>query len=76
MLLIDLLQSIGFTNILLFILLIIIGIIIIIVLKAVVNFILPIIAALVIWFLFDGNLIYTGLAFVVVALLQLALKKR
>jgi hypothetical protein len=40
------------------------------VLAAVVHFILPIIAAVVVWFL-TGNLLYAGIAFLAVAILQL-----
>jgi len=50
--------------------LVIVGIIIIMVLAAVIHFILPIIAAVIVW-LFTGNLIYAGIAFLAVAILQL-----
>ena len=50
--------------------LVIVGIIVIMVLAAVIHFILPIIAAVIVW-LFTGNLIYAGIAFLAVAILQL-----
>jgi len=49
---------------------VIVGIIIIMILATVIHFILPIIAAVIVW-LFTGNLLYAGIAFVVVAILQL-----
>jgi hypothetical protein len=53
-----------------FAILVIVGIVIILILSAVIHFILPIIAAVVVWFL-TGSLIYAGLAFLTVAILQL-----
>jgi hypothetical protein len=53
-----------------FAILVIVGIVIILILSAVIHFILPIIAAVVVWFL-TGSLIYAGLAFLAVAILQL-----
>lgn len=43
--------------------------------SAVIHFILPIIDAVVIWFL-TSSLLYAGVAFVVVALLQLIVRRR
>jgi len=54
--------------------LVIIGIVIIMVLAAVIHFILPIIAAVLIW-LFTGSLLYAGIAFLAVAILQLLVKR-
>jgi hypothetical protein len=45
------------------------------VLAAVIHFILPIIAAVVVWFL-TGSLLYAGLAFLVVAIIQLIIRRR
>ena len=50
--------------------LVIVGIVIIMVLAAAIHFILPILAAVIVW-LFTGNLIYAGIAFLAVAILQL-----
>jgi hypothetical protein len=65
-----LLPGIGFGELVIFVVLVIIGIIAILILSAVIHFILPIIAAVVVW-LFTGSLLYAGVAFVVVAILQL-----
>ena len=53
--------------------LVIVGIIVIMVLATVIHFILPIIAAVIVW-LFTGNLIYAGIAFLAVAILQLLVR--
>jgi len=45
------------------------------ILSAVIHFILPIIAAVVVWFM-TGSLLYAGVAFVVVAILQLIVRRR
>jgi len=57
-------------ELIIFAILVIVGIVIILILSAVIHFILPIIAAVVVWFL-TGSLIYAGLAFLAVAILQL-----
>ena len=62
--------SFGSGELIIFGILVIIGIILIMVLAAVIHFILPIIAAVIVW-LFTGNLIYAGVAFLAVAILQL-----
>jgi len=54
--------------------LVIIGIVIILVLSAVIHFILPIIAAIVVWLL-TGSLIYAGVAFLAIAILQLLVRR-
>jgi len=54
--------------------LVIVGIILIMVLAAVIHFILPIIAAVLVW-LFTGNLLYAGAAFLGVAILQLLVRR-
>ncbi len=59
----------------LILILVIIGIIAILILSAVIHFILPIVAAVVVW-LFTHSLLYAGIAFVVVAILQLILRRR
>jgi hypothetical protein len=64
-----------FGEILVFLVLLIIGIIIIVILKALIHFILPIIAALVIWFV-THSLTYAGLAFLIIAILQLIVRRR
>jgi hypothetical protein len=65
----------SFGEIAIFLVLLIVGIIIILLLKAVIHFILPIIAAVVVWFLFH-SLIYAGIAFVVIAILQMVFRRR
>jgi len=70
-----LIPGIGFGELVIFLILLIIGIIAILILSAVIHFILPIIAAIVIWFL-TGSLLYAGVAFVVVAILQLIVRRR
>ena len=61
-------------ELIIFAILVIIGIAIILVLSAVIHFILPIIAAIVVW-LFTGSLIYAGIAFLAIAILQLLVRK-
>jgi hypothetical protein len=65
----------SFGEIAIFTVLLIIGIIIILLLKAVIHFILPIIAAVVVWFL-THSLIYAGIAFVVIAIIQIIIRRR
>ena len=57
-------------GLIIFAVLVILGIVLIMVLAAVIHFILPIIAAVVVWFI-TGNLLYAGIAFLAVAILQL-----
>jgi hypothetical protein len=61
-------------ELIIFAILVIIGIVIILVLAAVMHFILPIIAAIVVW-LFTGSLLYAGIAFLAVAILQLLIRR-
>lgn len=70
-----LIPGVGFGELVIFLVLLIIGVIAILVLSAVIHFILPIIAAVVVWFL-TGSLLYAGVAFVVVAILQLIVRRR
>jgi len=63
------------TELIIFLVLLIIGIVVILILKAVLSLILPIVAAVVVWFA-THNLIYAGVAFVVVAILQMILRRR
>ena len=65
----------SFGEIAIFLVLLIVGVIIILLLKAVIHFILPIIAAVVVWFL-THSLIYAGIAFVVIAILQMIIRRR
>ncbi|MGA2461558.1 MAG: hypothetical protein ABSF82_09080 [Candidatus Bathyarchaeia archaeon] len=65
----------SFSEIAIFAVLLIVGIIIILLLKAVIHFILPIIAAVVVWFL-THSLIYAGIAFVVIAIIQMIIRRR
>jgi hypothetical protein len=70
-----LIPGLGFGELVIFLILVIIGIIAILVLSAVIHFILPIISGVVVWF-FTGSLLYAGIAFVVVAILQLIVRRR
>lgn len=70
-----LIPGVGFGELVIFLILLIIGVIAILILSAVIHFILPIIAAVVVWFL-TGSFLYAGIAFVVVALLQLIVRRR
>ena len=65
-----LIPSVTSGGLIVFAILVILGIVLIIVLAAVIHFILPIIAAVVVWFI-TGNLLYAGIAFLAVAILQL-----
>ena len=58
-----------------FLALIVIGLIAIILVKAVVHLIIPIVAAVVVWFM-TSSLTYAGIAFVGIAVLQLLLKRK
>jgi len=69
-----LIPSFSSPELIIFAILVIIGIVIIMVLAAVIHFILPIIAAVVVWFL-TGSLIYAGIAFLAVAILQLLVRR-
>ena len=67
-----LIPSFSSVDLIIFGVLVIVGIIIM-VLAAVIHFILPIIAAVIVW-LFTGSLIYAGIAFLAVAILQLLVR--
>ena len=69
-----LIPSFSSPELIIFAILVILGIVIIMVLAAVIHFILPIIAAVVVWFL-TGSLIYAGIAFLAVAILQLLVRR-
>jgi len=71
---IPVIPGIGFGEVIIFLILLIIGIVIIMLLATVIHFIVPIIAAVVIWF-FTGSLLYAGVAFLVVAIIQLIARK-
>ncbi len=63
-------------ELILFLVLILVGLVIlVIVLRAFVHFLMPIVAAAAIW-LYTRNLVITGVAFVLVALIQLAIRRR
>jgi len=65
----------SFAEIIFFLALVIAGLIAIILVKTLVQLIIPIVAAAVIWFT-TNNLTYSGIAFLGVAILQLILKKK
>jgi membrane protein implicated in regulation of membrane protease activity len=58
-----------------FIALLIVGMIVILLLKALIHFIVPLVAAVVTYFL-TSNLTYAGLAFAAIAVLELILKRK
>jgi len=66
--------AIGTGELIIFLVLLVIGIIIIMVLATLIHFIIPIIAAVVVWF-FTGSLLYAGIAFVIVAIIQLIARR-
>jgi hypothetical protein len=70
----SILNSIGFNEIIIFLILLVVGVIIISILKTLLHFLVPIVAAIVVWFV-TSNLIYAGIVFVVVAILQLILRR-
>ena len=65
---------IGYGEIAIFLVLLIIGVIVILLLKAVIHFILPIVATVVVWYL-THSLVYAGIAFLVIAILQMLLRR-
>jgi len=70
----SLIPTFGSAELIIFAVLVIVGIIIIMVPAAVIHFILPIIAAVIVWLL-TGSLIYAGAAFLGVAILQLIMRR-
>jgi len=64
-----------FSELTIFMALVIVGLIIILLLKAVVQLVIPIVAAAVVWFL-THSLTYAGIAFLAFAVLQLIVKRR
>jgi hypothetical protein len=69
-----LVSGIGFGELIVVIILVIIGVVAILILSALIHFIIPIIAAVIAWF-FTRSLLDAGIAFLVVALLQLILRR-
>jgi hypothetical protein len=67
--------GIGFGELVIFLILVFVGVIILMILAAVIHFILPIIAAVVVWF-FTHSLLYAGIAFLAVAIIQLIIRRR
>jgi membrane protein implicated in regulation of membrane protease activity len=65
----------SFPEFIIFLALIIAGLIAIILVKTILQLIIPIVAAAVVWFT-TNNLTYAGIAFLAVAILQLILKKK
>ena len=67
--------GVGFGELVIFLVLAIIGIILILLLSALIHFIVPIVAAVVVWFL-TRSLLYAGIAFVLVALIQWIVRRK
>ena len=70
----SLIPTFGSAELVIFAVLVVVGIVIIMVPAAVIHFILPIIAAVIVWLL-TGSLIYAGAAFLGVAILQLIMRR-
>lgn len=64
----------SFGGLIIFLVLLIIGVIVILILATVIHFIIPIIVAVVVWFL-TGSLLYAGIAFLAVAIIQLIARR-
>lgn len=62
-------------DVMIFIALLVVGMIVILLLKALIHFLIPLVAAVVTYFL-TSNLTYAGLAFVAVAVLELIMKRK
>ncbi|MFH0847901.1 MAG: hypothetical protein V1857_00160 [archaeon] len=62
-------------ELLIFLVLLFIGILIIIVVKALIHFVVPIVATVIVWF-YTRSLVMAGVAFVTVALIQTLLRRR
>ena len=67
--------SIGFNEIAVLLAVLVVGIIIVLVLKALIHFLLPIIAAVAVYY-FTSSFVYAALAFVAVAILELILRRK
>jgi len=66
--------SIPSSELIIFIGLIFVGIVILMLIRAIIHFVIPLVGAIVVW-LYTGSLTYAGMAFVVIALLELVFKK-
>jgi len=66
--------SILSSELIIFIGLIFVGIVVLMLIRAIIHFVIPLIGAVVVW-LYTGSLTYAGMAFVVIALLELVFKK-
>lgn len=71
----SIIPGIGTGELIIVVVLVIIGLIAILLLSAVIHFIIPIIAAVVVYLIWH-SLLYAGIAFLVVAVLQLILRRR
>jgi len=65
---------IGGGELIVFVILVIIGIIVIMLLATVIHFIIPIIAGVIVWFV-TSSLLYAGIAFLVIAVIQLLARR-
>lgn len=61
-------------DLILFVGLVLLGVAILMLIKAVVHFLVPLVGAIVVW-LYTGSLVSAGIAFVVIAFLELVLRK-
>jgi len=66
--------GISSSDLIIFIGLVFVGIVLLMLIRAIIHFVIPLIGAIVVW-LYTGILTYAGMAFVVMALLELVFKK-
>lgn len=62
------------SDVIVFIVLVLVGIAILMLIRAIIHYVIPLIGAIIVW-LYTGSLTYAGIAFVVIALLELMFKK-
>jgi len=66
--------SIPSGDLIIFIGLIFVGVILLMLIKAIIHFVIPLIGAIVVWY-YTGSLTSAGIAFVIIALLELVFRK-
>jgi len=66
--------SIPSSDLIIFIGLILVGVILLMLIKAIIHFVIPLIGAIVVWY-YTGSLTSAGIAFVIIALLELVFRK-
>jgi len=66
--------SIPSSDLIIFIGLIFVGVILLMLIKAIIHFVIPLIGAIVVWY-YTGSLTSAGIAFVIIALLELVFRR-